>query len=185
MGVHDGKHRGPLLSAQQIRKSSKGKRLSLLLLQRSPQNLLLLSTQLCRELFDSAELHAECQAVMNAARVFSFSNTIGTQVAQVGRNRNLIPVEAVAAFTRIILLPRAVIKNADAPLANREVVLFLAGHNARLATSAEFVVNQKSVIRHADYQSFLATSTLNFSSTSFISVSKLSCNGVTLQQLHL
>ena len=131
----------------------------------NPKNLLWLFLQLSSHLVDGAEFHAECLAVMNASWFLASIYAVSAEVAQISWYRNLIPVEALAGFTRVILLPWAIIKNADAPLANWQVMLFFASYYAGLATSAVLVINKQCVISHG-YTNFP-----NFSLTRFISVS--------------
>ena len=53
---------------------------------------------------------------------------------------------------KMCIRDRAVVKQADAPLSHGDAVLFLASHLARLASRAEFVVDEQTVCRHLNHQ---------------------------------
>ncbi len=114
----------------------------MLLFAGGPKDLPGLFRQFGRHLFNRAEFHAESLTVVDARRLFPSCNAIGAQVTQVGWDGNLVPIEAVTPFARIIFLPRAIIKHPDTPLAYRKTMLFLASHDAGLTTGAVFVIDQ-------------------------------------------
>ena len=99
-----------------------------------------LLVKLLDELIDRPKLHDAGEAVVYAGRQFSSCRALCAEIAQGSRGRNLVPIHCL-----LIDLPRSLIKHADAPCANAESMLLLAGDLAGLTSCAELVVNQKSV----------------------------------------
>lgn len=97
--------------------------------------------KLLDELIDRPKLHDAGEAVVHAGWQFSSRRALCAEIAQGSRGRDLVPVHCL-----LVDFPRSLIKHANAPFSGAESVLLLAGDLAGLASGAELVVNQKSVL---------------------------------------
>lgn len=107
---------------------------------RDEKHLVGLLVELLDKLIDWPKLHDAGEAVVHAGRQFSSRRALCAEGAQRSRGRDLVPIHRL-----LVNFPRSLIKHADAPFSGAESVLLLAGDLAGLASSAELVVNQKSV----------------------------------------
>lgn len=99
------------------------------------------------EISHGAVLHHAGEAMVHAGRLLALRGSLRAKIAKARRGRNLVPVELA-----VLALPRTIVENANAPLAHRNLVLFLTGDLARLAARAEFVIDEQSIRCHLDHQ---------------------------------
>lgn len=111
------------------------------------QHLLGLVLELLRELLNRPIVKNVRKAMVHAQRLLALSRALCAQVAQVGRQREIVEVDVV-----VVDAPRPVGVDGDARLAHRVAMLLLTGDLARAAVSAVFVIDQKSVGRHLLHQ---------------------------------
>ena len=124
------------------------------------EELLRLLLELLGKLLDRAVGDDVRQAVMDAHRFAALRDALRAEVAQISHDRPVVKV-----VVHVIGLPRPVDHNLDAGLADRVVMLFLAGDLAGSAVRAELVVNKESVLGHV-YTSFPNLSQMRFMSVS-------------------
>lgn len=90
--------------------------------------------------------------MVNAHWISLPSKTIFAAIAEIRGDSNMIPVETIALIVIVDFLPGAVIQNANSPFSDAEIMLFLAGNFADLATRAIFIIYEKAVGSHLVHQ---------------------------------